>query len=366
MAVTIYRSTDSGAPALPANANYVGASFYMDIIKKCLVDGYGSKAGAGWSLVYEDTTANKRRLAVSNGNGVMEFITWGTRSMAMVMWDSITAPGVGRLYDDSFASVMSTGVNGWKSDGVAAPGVAADNMFGISFGSVHSGNAASIMWTVFADERSAWILFHYPNGNANAEGTDSITSDGGLHSKVFMGALKSPDLERDQLGNLFCFCGARNSATSANASSGANSLSYYWGLRTPNNTVPSVANSSAFKLLGFDTYSGYVANPYSSVRLVMPLLVGYTGSDVVRPAELTSATGEYQFATVPGLANFAAITGGTSSTSFWLHVNKMRGATWNQETYSINGTDWMPWILGNSSSAVFANCGMTDNEEWWA
>lgn len=366
MAVTIYRSTDAGAPALPANANYVGASFYMDIIKKCLVDGYGSKAGAGWTLVYEDTTANKRRLAVSNGNGAMEFITWGTRSMGMVMWDSITTPGVGRLYDDSFATVMSTGVNGWKSEAVAAPGVATDNMHSINFNAVHSGSSSSIAWTVFANDKSAWILFHYPNGNANAEGTDHITMDSGYHPKIFMGALKSPDLERDQLGNFFCLCGARATTTSGNSPSGASSISFYWGLRTPHNTAPSIANNSAYKLLGFDSYSGYVANPYSSVRLVMPLLVGYTGSDVVRPAELTATTGEYQFGTTPGMANFGAITGSSTSTSYWLYVNKMRAATWNLETYSINGTDWMPYVLGGSSSSAFANCGITDSEDWWA
>lgn len=89
MAVTIYRSTDAGAPALPANVAYNSAKFYMDVIKACLVTGYGSKAGAGWTIDYEDTTAGKHRLAVSNGNGIAEFITWGSYSVAMLVWDSI-------------------------------------------------------------------------------------------------------------------------------------------------------------------------------------------------------------------------------------------------------------------------------------
>ena len=122
MAVTIYRHSDSGAPALPSSSSYEGAGWYMDVLKACLVTGYGSKAAAGWTMDYEDTTANKRRMAISNGNGVLEMITRGTTGLGFVIWDSITTPGVGAAMDDTFADVMSEGVNGWKHEQVAAPG----------------------------------------------------------------------------------------------------------------------------------------------------------------------------------------------------------------------------------------------------
>lgn len=367
MAITIYRSTDSGAPALPANSNYVKASFFMDIIKQCLVTGYGSKAGAGWSLVYEDTTANKRRLAVSNGNGVMEFITWGAASVAMVMWDSITTPGSGRLYDDSFASVMSTGVNGWKSSLVPAPGIAGDNMSGIYLGNIHTGNASDIAWTVFANDKSVWILFHYPSGNSSAEGTDSLTSISNVHIQLFFGALKSPDLARNQAGNFFSISPTRAAATSASAPNGGGiSLTFYWGLRTPYNTVPSVANASSFTLHYWsDASGGSVSNPYSSVRNLMSPLIGYLGLDVVKPAALTTSNGNYQFAAIPGLAQFSTPSGANAAANYWLYVNVERGATWNMQMYTVNGVDWMPWSLSGNYNSL-GNYGITNDASWWS
>ena len=44
MPVTVYRSTDSGAPALTAQAGTL-----LNVLRACLVTGYGSKAAAGWS-----------------------------------------------------------------------------------------------------------------------------------------------------------------------------------------------------------------------------------------------------------------------------------------------------------------------------
>ncbi len=367
MAVTIYRSTDVGAPALPANSNYVKASFFMDIIKQCLVTGYGTQPAAGWTLRYEDTTANKRRLAVSNGNGVMEFITWGTNSIAMVMWDSITTPGVGRLFDDSFASVMSAGVNGWKSQSVAAPGIEGENIAGIGLNSINSSYTESIAWTVFADNKSAWILFHYPSGNSNASGSSSLNTHSLQHPQMFFGALKSPDLDKNQLGNLFLLYPQRLLANTANiTASGVNSLSYFWGLRTPNNTVPATANNSEFNLSYWGEEGSALAsgNPYGSVRILIPAGVSYLGTDVVKPAGLTFSNAYYLFATIPGLAQFADPSASTEGRNYWRYLNAERGATWNMQTYSVNGIDWMPWTLSGGNN-VRSNYGITNDAAWW-
>ena len=56
MPVTLYRSTDDDAPALTK-------SNLSLILKACLVTGYGSKPGAGWTMPYEDAAASKRVLA---------------------------------------------------------------------------------------------------------------------------------------------------------------------------------------------------------------------------------------------------------------------------------------------------------------
>lgn len=56
MPVTLYRSTDDDAPALTK-------SNLSLILKACLVTGYGSKPGAGWTMPHEDAAAGKRVFA---------------------------------------------------------------------------------------------------------------------------------------------------------------------------------------------------------------------------------------------------------------------------------------------------------------
>ena len=50
MPVTVYRSTDASAPVL-SNAN----GSLIAVMRACLVDGYGSKAAAGWTAPYTGT-----------------------------------------------------------------------------------------------------------------------------------------------------------------------------------------------------------------------------------------------------------------------------------------------------------------------
>lgn len=56
MPVTLYLSSDDQAPVI-TNANL------SVILKACLVTGYGSKTGAGWTMPYEDAASNTRVFA---------------------------------------------------------------------------------------------------------------------------------------------------------------------------------------------------------------------------------------------------------------------------------------------------------------
>ncbi|OZY84814.1 hypothetical protein CBP51_16770 [Cellvibrio mixtus] len=364
MTVTIYRSTDVGAPALPASGNYNAANFYIELLKKCLVDGYESKPGAGWSVIYDDTTPGKRRAAFGNGNGCIEFITWRTQSLGILIWDSITTPGVGRLVDDSFSSVMSTGINGWKSAFNPAPGVASGNINLIHMPTVNSGQSANVAWTIFADDKSAWVLFHYPSSNGNSVISSMPSTSDAYHSQVFFGALKSPDLLRTQLGNFFILNGQRAAGTSTSPTSvSQSSWSLMCGLRTPSNTLPSVANASTFSWLiwGQSVSGNFIANPRSSVRLLLPIVVTYNGTDVDKPTSVPSANAHYAFATIPGIAEFSEF-GNSNTSSYWIYCNQDRGASWNMQPYTVNTEDWMPW----SATSTYLNLGITDAANWWA
>lgn len=54
--VTVYRWDDPGAPQIGSGDLWPGI---LNILKKCLVEGYGTKAAAGWTVEYEDVPGNK-------------------------------------------------------------------------------------------------------------------------------------------------------------------------------------------------------------------------------------------------------------------------------------------------------------------
>lgn len=62
MAVVVYKSTDSSAPVLDGQAGSL-----VNVLDACLVNGYGSKAAAGWSIAF--TTTNKRVYRMGSPSG---------------------------------------------------------------------------------------------------------------------------------------------------------------------------------------------------------------------------------------------------------------------------------------------------------
>lgn len=67
-AVTVYRWDDVGAPQLTNGS----PSEIINVLRKCLVDGYGSKSSLGWVILKEDTANQKiafKNNAASGGSG---------------------------------------------------------------------------------------------------------------------------------------------------------------------------------------------------------------------------------------------------------------------------------------------------------
>lgn len=60
--VSVYRSTDASAPILDKTAGCVA-----NIIKACLVTGYGATAGAGWTMTHEDLATHTKVFDIDNG-----------------------------------------------------------------------------------------------------------------------------------------------------------------------------------------------------------------------------------------------------------------------------------------------------------
>lgn len=90
MAFTLYQSSDASAPVLDGLA-----TSFIDVIRACLVDGYGSKTAAGWSIVMDDGAATKLVITNASGFGSKWSInddgsTPGAAHARIRMWEAVT------------------------------------------------------------------------------------------------------------------------------------------------------------------------------------------------------------------------------------------------------------------------------------
>jgi hypothetical protein len=98
-AVTVYRWDDPGAPQIGSTDYWPGI---LNILKKCLVEGYGTKAAAGWTVEYEDGPGNKcvfRNDPVEGSGGYVQFqkqsnaVTWFKGAASMTAIDTFIHQG---------------------------------------------------------------------------------------------------------------------------------------------------------------------------------------------------------------------------------------------------------------------------------
>lgn len=65
MTTTIYRSTDAGAPDLSSTTH----GSLLNILRACLITGYGTRPAKGWTSVFEDIPNNKIAIKSTTGTG---------------------------------------------------------------------------------------------------------------------------------------------------------------------------------------------------------------------------------------------------------------------------------------------------------
>ena len=75
--VTVYRYTDPGAPQV----NNGTPSEWINVLKKVLVEGYGTKVGLGWTVEFENAAAFKiafrNKVADGGSGGYVQFSSNG-------------------------------------------------------------------------------------------------------------------------------------------------------------------------------------------------------------------------------------------------------------------------------------------------
>jgi hypothetical protein len=156
MATHFFHSTDDGAPNLEGNDATEGP---INLLQKCLVDGYGATASAGWTMPYGSAASNKAVFLSPGGRAAYYRVTQ-TQSNSP---SAISYMGV-RGFDTM--SDVDTGTGPWP-----ATGMDADNSMLQSFYKRGLGGAgtysSSLTWHVTADDRTVhvWVKFN-PNDSA--------------------------------------------------------------------------------------------------------------------------------------------------------------------------------------------------------
>lgn len=145
MAVTLYRSTDGSAPTLSGTAGDL-----ITVLDACLVNGYGSKAAAGWTKSFSGTnTATYRQ---------------GSGSNQYYLNVNDNGPGAGtgkeaRIFGSETASAVLTGTNLFPT--------AAQFTNGLFVRKSNTADATVRPWVVLADARTMY-MFILTNDTANA------------------------------------------------------------------------------------------------------------------------------------------------------------------------------------------------------
>lgn len=139
-AVNIFYSTDTGAPTI----NGVAGSLYTTL-QKCLVTGYGSKSGAGWTNPYTGTNQGVFTMA-SGGTGFSFYINDNTPSIAneatVIAWQSPTG--------------LDTGTGQWPLSSQLT--AIYSNTLGTPWRKSESANSTANWWVVAADNNTVYVI----------------------------------------------------------------------------------------------------------------------------------------------------------------------------------------------------------------
>lgn len=157
--VTVYRYTDAGAPQLTSGT----PSEWINILKKVLIEGYGSKAPLGWTLEFENAGAYKAAFRNSVADG-------GTG-------------GYVQFWSSNGGNAANTGMNFQT----AASMTALDMFVKPGYGRQLSYNALVKGWEIIGTSRGFYIIPHYTANLLIANPSGNIYSQA-----YFIGDLQSP------------------------------------------------------------------------------------------------------------------------------------------------------------------------------
>lgn len=158
MTVQLFASTDASAPVLTGQNGSLVA-----LLDACLVNGYGSKSGAGWSIAY--TTTNKRayRQATSGGN-----------SAGLYCYIDDTGPGGGAGREarvcgfETMSAITPVGTGQFPNSTQSSIGAGY-----LVIRKSNTNDATARKWYVIADQHTFYLFVEIGDNNA-----PNLTGDG--------------------------------------------------------------------------------------------------------------------------------------------------------------------------------------------
>ncbi|MBB1361522.1 hypothetical protein H5125_05045 [Shewanella sp. SR44-4] len=314
--VTSYYSHDAGAPQISSAT----PQEVIAVLRKCLVDGYGDKAGAGWVVAFEDAVNNAIAFRNSTADGSGGYVKVYSQSVGNPFSYLRINTAVNMLDMDTF--VNPTGYRQYtlnKND--------------------NSNNANANNWEIHATTRGFWLFIHcfYYGDPSFALGSQAML----YQNNIFVGDL---DCATPNDAGQFTLISA-NSTNGDSASSFAGSLvgggaTWYYNL------YPTDSSNN--------TRSQYVSQRYS---IATSTALSGTSSTIGIPNLLT-----------PKLVHVADTSGGRSVT-----VPKVRGVVpgvydGSFHGYSNSVVPFVELIDGRQFTPIRGNLAPTvwvDLEEWY-
>lgn len=187
MTVRLYTSRDTGAPNLP------GPTFndnIKTILLACLVNGYGGKPAAGWTVGHDVSEG----FSLGNGEGFINFVKEGGSTSVIYLMEAIT----------SGVAALAEGVNRRSGPWTDGSSSSVRHKMGI-----WTNTLPDTQWCVVADEKTAIFYFTSYTGGAD-QGTHfyaralyfgSYINSSGLEGASLFCALGGGTAAGNQMGN---------------------------------------------------------------------------------------------------------------------------------------------------------------------
>ena len=186
MTIRAYHWDDPGAPELPSDRDQRLIDNLRIILKACLVDGYGDKPGAGWTLGHDLPDG----FSLGNGKGWINIVAGGNSgNVAVYIFEEIT----------DFSTPLASGVNmrsGRLSDDYQSNFHIRPRVQG--FTTTYSNKR----WIVVADELTATLVFSGDTTNVDA----TYTQGSAFHFGEYITMDESP--------GFLAVCGNETTSTS--------------------------------------------------------------------------------------------------------------------------------------------------------